>query len=264
MSGSLDLFSDLERRTAAEVLARARANAGVTNIPARSSAMAPPDAGEGPLNDREGGRPGGSASPALPGGNKAPLERPDAHAALAHFAELAEEFRREAGYWPPGHANIGPDDGISDGARAQLWIEWLAERRKAAAPPPPKVEAPPAPIAVSSSSAPGPLGRPPTLCKDCGAAVIWCAILAASIDPRDGSTIWVRQKRENGKGWKSMPIDWQPDPDGRVVVFRRSEAGESKGYVCRVLKKGEAPPEGARLRTSHFATCTKREPRRRR
>ncbi len=44
---------------------------------------APRDVGEGPLNDREGGRPGGSASPALPGGNKAPLERPAARGQLS-------------------------------------------------------------------------------------------------------------------------------------------------------------------------------------
>lgn len=90
----------------------------------------------------------------------------------------------------------------------------------------------------------------PRLCASCSQPVYWAQILVAAVDPRDGSTIWVRSRKPDGR-FKSMPVNHQPDPKGQVVLFHRG----GEGIVCRVLRKGEEPPPGAKLRTSHFATC---------
>lgn len=90
----------------------------------------------------------------------------------------------------------------------------------------------------------------PRLCSSCSAPIFWAQILESSTDPRDGSVVWVRAKKPDGR-YKAMPVNAQPDPAGNVVLFRRS----GEGIVCRVLKKGEEPPPSAKLRTSHFATC---------
>ncbi len=98
----------------------------------------------------------------------------------------------------------------------------------------------------------------PRVCPSCTAAIYWAQILVAAVDPRDGATVWVRSKKPDGR-FKSMPVDSQPDPAGNVVLFHRP----GEGIVCRVLRKGEAPPPGARLRMSHFATCPNRDQHRR-
>jgi hypothetical protein len=178
--------------TTAGVLAHARANAGVTEAPTRSSETAPPDAGEGPLNDgKENVREEARARPG-PVGNKAPLERPE-----------------------PA-ANSPEDIGFND----------LTNHVK------------PAPAA--------PLHEPKT-CTSCGAPILWAQVLQLDEHGR-----WSRVKNPDTGRMKSMPVDFQPDPlKGNVVLFHR----EAEGIVCRVLKQGEEPPPGARLRTSHFATC---------
>jgi hypothetical protein len=91
----------------------------------------------------------------------------------------------------------------------------------------------------------------PRLCSSCAQPIYWAQILVAVTDPRDGAPAWVRSKNEDTGRYKSMPVDHLPDPDGNVVLFHR----EGEGIVARVLKKNEAPPPGARLRKSHFATC---------
>jgi hypothetical protein len=91
----------------------------------------------------------------------------------------------------------------------------------------------------------------PRLCSSCAQPIYWAQILVAVTDPRDGAPAWVRSKNEDTGRYKSMPVNHQPDPDGKVVLFHRP----GEGIVCRVLKKGEAPPPGTKLRTSHFATC---------
>ena len=82
----------------------------------------------------------------------------------------------------------------------------------------------------------------PKKCASCPAPILW----AQSLDD-EGRRIWDEER----KRFKSMPVDWEPVPTGNVVVWDRP----GEGFVCRVLKKGETPPAGARLRTSHFATC---------
>lgn len=90
----------------------------------------------------------------------------------------------------------------------------------------------------------------PRLCSSCSQPIFWGQILVAAVDPRDGATIWVRSKKDDGR-FKSMPVNSQPDPAGNIVLFHRP----GEGIVCRVLRRGEEPPPGAKLRTSHFSTC---------
>jgi hypothetical protein len=82
----------------------------------------------------------------------------------------------------------------------------------------------------------------PKFCSSCSAPIYW----AQTLDD-DGCRIW----NEERKRFRSMPVDAAPSPAGNVVLFHRP----GEGIVCRVLKKGEEPPPGAKLRTSHFATC---------
>lgn len=148
----------------------------------------------------------------------------------------------------------GPPRPVSDvAASAETLAHALANH-----PPPPEREpgcdegdpAPNSPQDVGYRPFEGPSGPVPRLCRSCSAAIFWAQVLVASTDPRDGSMIWVRSKKPDGR-YKAMPVNAQPDPAGSVVLFRR--VGE--GIVCRILRKGEAPPPGAVLRTSHFATC---------
>jgi hypothetical protein len=63
--------------------------------------------------------------------------------------------------------------------------------------------------------------------------------------------VWLRKKKDDGR-YKAMPVNADVDPvKGNVVLFHRG----GEGIVCRVLRQGEVAPPGARLRTSHFATC---------
>lgn len=50
---------------------------------------------------------------------------------------------------------------------------------------------------------------------------------------------------------KSMPLDYDPDPEGNVAVYR-----DASGVVVgRVLKAGEERDAHERTHMSHFATC---------
>jgi hypothetical protein len=107
-----------------------------------------------------------------------------------------------------------------------------------------------------------PLERPtapihePHVCRSCTAPIFWAQVLELDEDGR-----WSRVKNETTGRMKAMPVDSQPDPlKGNVVLFHR----EGEGIVCRVLKRGEQPPPGATLRTSHFATCPNASKHRRR
>lgn len=59
---------------------------------------------------------------------------------------------------------------------------------------------------------------------------------------------------------EDMPVDYAPDPHGRLIRFMRSPGD----WRIRVLKKGETPPAGEVLWTSHYATCPERTKFRRR
>jgi hypothetical protein len=86
----------------------------------------------------------------------------------------------------------------------------------------------------------------PKVCSSCPAPILWAQVLEL-----DEAGRWSRVKNPETGRMKSMPVDFQPNPLGNVILFHR----EGEGIVCRVLKKNETPPPGARLRTSHFATC---------
>ena len=81
----------------------------------------------------------------------------------------------------------------------------------------------------------------PKACSSCGAPVLWAQIL---------DDHGQRVKRDDGR-MRSMPVDAEPSPAGNVVLFERP----GEGIVCRVLRRGEQPRAGEKLRTSHFATC---------
>jgi hypothetical protein len=231
----------------AAVLARARAHAGRTDVP-----TVPPE------EPRELAREPAPNSPQdlgarLPEPEESPLER---------FERLAEAFRKETGIWPPGKdrpAAMG-SDGISDAERMDLWTDWLRHYRLAAAsalrvaethekappsdPPPGPTEQAPLPglEAPTPAAVPVPPDAGPR-CKDCQVPIFWAQVL-----DEDGQRI----PRDDGrKGYRVMPVNQETSPDGRVVLFKRANAG----FVCKVLKKGEPAPEGARLRQAHHQTC---------
>lgn len=104
------------------------------------------------------------------------------------------------------------------------------------------------PAVGARGSRPSGLAQPPSLpvyepkyCSSCSAPILWAQLL-----DDDGQ----RQKTPSGR-MKSIPVDFEPVAGGNVVVFHRP----GQGIVCRVLKRGEQPPPGARTRVSHFATC---------
>lgn len=84
----------------------------------------------------------------------------------------------------------------------------------------------------------------PRVCRDCGDPVFWCQVL----DVRGR-----RVRSYDGKRWKAIPVDAQPDPAGAVVLFHR----DGEGIVARILRPGETPPEGAKLRRPHWPRCRK-------
>lgn len=53
-------------------------------------------------------------------------------------------------------------------------------------------------------------------------------------------------------GGSEMPVNADPDPEGRVVWVKT----EDRGWLLRVLKHNEQPAPGATRFTAHFATCT--------
>lgn len=67
-----------------------------------------------------------------------------------------------------------------------------------------------------------------SVCKDCSAEIQWV---------------------HSEKG-RMMPIDWEPTPDGNVVLQR---AGSQT--VAHVLKAGEHPAGDALRFRAHFASC---------
>lgn len=169
-----------------QVLARARANAGVREVPTVSGAGAPPAAihEEGAGHATGAGKAGSPPQPAA-GETPAPA--------------AAEETPRP---------NSPEDAGF-----------LTPEQRAAAAP-----------------------RHEPHACKSCGAPVLW----AQTLDPRGE-----RVPREDGKGWRAMPVDFAPTLEGNVQIFHR----QGEGIVARVYRNAAAAPSGAILRTSHFVTC---------
>jgi len=87
----------------------------------------------------------------------------------------------------------------------------------------------------------------PKVCRSCGAAILWAQVLED-----DRKTVKMKPRRCNLATLEAqvMPVDWQPNPDGRVICMDRDGA-----IVAFVLKAAEAPPEGARPRTAHHQTC---------
>lgn len=76
-------------------------------------------------------------------------------------------------------------------------------------------------------------GKSPALhaphhCKSCGGPIYW------------GRT----------EAGRSMPVDAEPVPDGNVLLSDRHGT-----VVARVLRRGEEPPVGAKLRRAHHSTC---------
>jgi hypothetical protein len=207
----------------------------------------------------------------------------DAAAARARLEELARAFKLDTTFDAPGFHAPGADS-LSDQVRAQMWAEWLRERRlaeKAAAPPPPpagqaelpipdprpnspedlgarpppRAEPPPPPPAAGSADRPSAGragGHEAKLCSSCSAPILWCQVLEL-----DEHGAWARAKKDDGR-MKAIPVDYQPDPGGNIVLQHWREAGQVKGIVARVFKDPtkarEAFPE-APLRKSHFATC---------
>lgn len=84
-----------------------------------------------------------------------------------------------------------------------------------------------------------------TVCRSCNARILWGQLIDASGE---------RQRKPDGK-FKAIPVDFEPSPAGNVVLFDRHGDETTRGIVARVLRRGESPPPGAKLRTPHFATC---------
>lgn len=90
---------------------------------------------------------------------------------------------------------------------------------------------------LQSSQPASPL-HAPHVCKRCSQPVYWAALLDEA-----GRRI----PRDDGKGWKPICVDSQPDPDGTVLLAHR----DGQGIVARVVRPGEQLPPGARLRRRH-------------
>lgn len=80
-----------------------------------------------------------------------------------------------------------------------------------------------------------------TFCKSCSARILWAQLLDEKGE---------RQRKPDGR-FKAIPVDFDPVPNGNVILLHRT----GQGIVCIVLRKGEIPAAGVRLRVSHFATC---------
>ncbi len=94
-------------------------------------------------------------------------------------------------------------------------------------------------IAPSGASAPL---HAPRACRSCSTPVFWAALL----DDRGN-----RLRRADGRGWRSITVEAQPDPAGTLLLAHR----EGEGIVCRVLSPGDALPPGGRLRRRHPYPC---------
>lgn len=78
---------------------------------------------------------------------------------------------------------------------------------------------------------PRPAKSPFAECRDCHAPIIWAEL----------------------EGGKKRPIDRNPVPNGRVVLFRNARTGRIWG---RYLSRGQALPPGGKPRRCHFDTCS--------
>jgi hypothetical protein len=78
-------------------------------------------------------------------------------------------------------------------------------------------------------------------CRECNAPIFWAQVL------EKGQRVFVCDARTGRRRVKSIPVDCEPTAAGTVVLFQR--AGE--GIVCKMLRAGEAPPGGGKLRTFH-------------
>lgn len=182
------------------------------------------------------------------GSRKKTCDKPLCPAHAAHVEGQDLDYCPEHAMSAPQQLTLTPHGGEVAMPPAPGKPAQSPEPGPAAAPPPPE----------PASNSPEDVGYQPVadhmpvprVCSSCTAAIFWAQILIAATDPRDGSTVWVRSKKPDGH-YKAMPVNSQPDPAGNIVLFRRP----GEGIVCRVLRKGEAPPPGAKLRISHFATC---------
>lgn len=93
------------------------------------------------------------------------------------------------------------------------------------------------------SAAGDPTLHAPYACRRCGAPILWGQLLDHAGE---------RMPRSDGRGWRVMAVDAEPTPTGNVALFDRP----GLGIVARVLKPGEAPPPGARLRRRHPYPCS--------
>ena len=82
-------------------------------------------------------------------------------------------------------------------------------------------------------------------CRSCGAAILWAKL----IDTRPGKTS------------KPHPFDPEPNPKGYYYLY--APGGDVAKLEARYVQRGEAWPEGAKRRVSHFATCPDAEEHRR-
>lgn len=117
----------------------------------------------------------------------------------------------------------------------------LADARRGAAPG--ELPAPHPDLEERGHPQPGPL-HSPHVCKSCSAPIFWAAVL----DERGQ-----RVKNPDTGRPRAIPVNAQPDPDGRVVLLHR---GRGEGIVAHILRRGERPAPGERLRSQHL--CRRR------
>lgn len=131
-------------------------------------------------------------------------------------------------------------------AEPQRLDDSSAPPSESSTPPTPEPQADPHPSGLGGPSAPEVVHPPPpihagTYCNSCSAHILWAQVLDEKGE---------RQRKPNGR-FKAMPVDFAPVPNGNVVLFHRP----GQGIVCIVLRRGELPAAGVRLRVSHFSTC---------
>jgi hypothetical protein len=74
----------------------------------------------------------------------------------------------------------------------------------------------------------------------CGASIVWAYVL-----DEHGQI----KRRPDGR-LQRMPVDADPHPEGRVVVYARGDE-----MVARVLRRDEEPRVGEKTRKAHHITC---------
>lgn len=78
---------------------------------------------------------------------------------------------------------------------------------------------------------------------ECGKPFLFAKVLAD-----DGS---IKLKPDGKPQW--MPVDYDPVPDGNVILYQRGD-----DLVAKVLKEGELPAPGEKRRFAHHKTCEQR------